>query len=66
MRSEIVQEKVHEFQLPGGCIICGGELAVRMTPSGAGTVCVECRWISRPQVSRGEDGVEVLHPAAIA
>jgi hypothetical protein len=52
-----------EFSLPGGCILCGGDLDVRVTASGARSVCKSCRWISRPHMRRGEDGVEVIHPA---
>lgn len=52
-----------EFTLPGGCILCGGDLDVRVTASGARSICKRCRWISRPHMVRGEDGVQVIHPA---
>ncbi len=39
-----------DFELPGGCLSCGGPLAVRVTPAGAAGCCVACRLISRPHV----------------
>ncbi len=39
-----------DFELPQGCISCGGPLAIRMTPHGAASCCVPCRWISKPRV----------------
>ncbi len=54
-----------DFSLEGGCILCGGDLKVRVTAGGARTVCVACRWISRPHMRREGDGVHVLHPAGL-
>jgi hypothetical protein len=54
-----------DFSLDEGCILCGGDLQVRVTPSGARTVCVPCRWISRPHMRREGDGVHVIHPAGL-
>jgi hypothetical protein len=54
-----------DFSLEGGCILCGGDLAVRMSPGRARTVCKACRWISRPHLRREEDGVHVIHPAGL-
>jgi hypothetical protein len=54
-----------DFSLEGGCILCGGDLQVRVTPGGARTVCMACRWISRPHMRREEDGVHVVHPAGL-
>jgi len=62
-----VLESVRDVSLPGGCILCGGDLALRVTPGGARTVCVPCRWISSPDVERGEENaIQILHPAAAA
>jgi hypothetical protein len=52
-----------DFSLEGGCILCGGDLEVRLTAGTARTVCRNCRWISRPHMRRDEDGVHVIHPA---
>jgi hypothetical protein len=52
-----------DFSLEGGCILCGGDLEVRLTAGTARTVCRTCRWISRPHMVRGEEGVQVIHPA---
>lgn len=54
-----------DFSLEGGCILCGGDLAVRMSPGHARTVCKACRWISRPHLRREDDGVHVIHPAGL-
>jgi hypothetical protein len=52
-----------DLRLPNGCILCGGELAVRVTAGTARSVCQACRWISRPHMHREEDGIHVVHPA---
>ncbi len=52
-----------DFSLEGGCILCGGDLEVRITAGSARTVCKACRWISSPHMKRGEEGVHVIHPA---
>lgn len=57
--------EARDFSLEGGCILCGGELAVRLTAGSARTVCKTCRWISRPHMSRAGDGIHVLHPAGL-
>jgi hypothetical protein len=54
-----------DFSLEGACILCGGDLAVRLTPGRARTVCKACRWISRPHMRHEEDGVHVVHPAGL-
>jgi hypothetical protein len=57
--------ETRDFQIPGGCILCGGDLEVRMGPTGARSFCAACRWLSRPHMRRGEEGVEVIHPAGL-
>ncbi len=54
-----------DFSLEGGCILCGGDLAVRLTAGSARTVCRSCRWISRPHMHREDDGIRVTHPAGL-
>ncbi len=53
-----------DFSLEGGCILCGGDLDVRVTAGTTRTVCRTCRWISRPHMVRADEGVQVIHPAA--
>jgi hypothetical protein len=62
-RQHIEASETRDFSLPSGCILCGGELKVRVTPEGAGSVCPACRWISRPQMQRVDGAVQVSHPA---
>jgi hypothetical protein len=53
-----------DLSLPGGCILCGGDLEVRMAAGGAASYCKSCRWISRPHLRREDGGtVHVIHPA---
>jgi hypothetical protein len=54
-----------EFSIEGGCMLCGGDLAVKISATGTATVCATCRWISHPHMRRGEDGVHVIHPAGL-
>ncbi|MFN7131365.1 MAG: hypothetical protein ACK4N5_04740 [Myxococcales bacterium] len=42
---------VSEFTLPGGCPLCNGDLAIRLSAHGARGVCVACRHVSRPRVA---------------
>jgi hypothetical protein len=54
-----------DFSLAEACLLCGGDLSVRLTATSARTYCAKCHWISRPHVSRSEDGVHVFHPAGL-
>jgi predicted RNA-binding Zn-ribbon protein involved in translation (DUF1610 family) len=56
-------EETRDFELPGGCILCGGDLAVRMTEGQAASYCPSCRWVSRPHMRREDGHVYVTHPA---
>ena len=59
------EHETRDFSLDGGCLLCGGDLQVRVGPSGAGTFCVRCRWISHPHMTRTEGGIQVVHPAGL-
>jgi hypothetical protein len=54
-----------DFSLEGGCLLCGGDLAVRISAGSARTVCPVCRWISHPHMRRDDEGVHVVHPAGL-
>jgi hypothetical protein len=56
--------QVADFKIEDGCFLCGGELAVRVTPDGATTVCRTCQWFARPHVKVGADGVTVSYSPA--
>jgi hypothetical protein len=69
MRREVEAEDgtelVRDVELDEGCILCGGALELRISTNGACSYCRACRWISRPQMQRDEQGhVRVIHPAA--
>jgi hypothetical protein len=53
-------DQVAEFKLPSGCLVCGGDADVRITPgSGAYTFCPKCLWIGHPQIEMGGNQVRV-------
>jgi len=54
-------EKVTEFTIPEGCLLCGGDLPVRVTASGANSVCKKCGWFAKPQLKVTHDGFEVSY-----
>ncbi|MHB8875538.1 MAG: hypothetical protein ACYC8T_17780 [Myxococcaceae bacterium] len=56
-----------EYTIPGGCLGCGADLPVRVTPNGAVGVCRSCGLFSRPTLTVTHQGLEVtLHPNAQA
>ncbi len=56
-------EDRHDVAIPGGCILCGGDLAVRFNGAGAVSFCPHCNWLSHPRVRREEGSVYMMHPA---
>ena len=56
------QGETADFTLPTGCPLCGGELAVRMTPGTSYSYCARCHWLSRSRVAVGPNTVRVGHP----
>lgn len=56
------QGEIADFTLPTGCPLCGGELAVRMTPGTSYSYCAHCHWLSRSHVDVGQNSVRVGHP----
>jgi len=57
-------EDRHDVAIPGGCILCGGDLAVRFTAAGAVSFCPRCNWLSHPRVRREDGNVYMMHPAS--
>jgi hypothetical protein len=59
------EDQSADFNVPGGCGLCGNELAVRVSPAGAWAVCQSCRWIFHPQMQpRGNGALEMTVPPA--
>lgn len=56
-------ERARDITIPGGCLLCGGDLAVRVDDGDAASYCPACRWISRPHLKRVEGSIHVIHPA---
>lgn len=63
---ERTAEESRDIRLEGACLLCGGDLVLRVTAEGvAGSYCNRCRWISRPHIDRlGGGNVRLFHPAA--
>jgi len=57
---------LRDLHLPGACIACGGDLAIRLSPAGARSWCGRCRWVSRLELQQQEEGLQIVHAAAAA
>ncbi len=64
MRSEprTPENEIGELRLPGGCLVCGSDLEVRLVAGRAGSYCRACHWISRPRLERHLGEVHLAHP----
>jgi hypothetical protein len=58
-----VDESPRDIRLSGGCLVCGGDLDVRVSGATARSFCASCRWMSKPHMVRQDDGIHVVHPA---
>ena len=56
-------DHARDLVIPAGCLLCGGDLAVRITEDGARSFCPRCRWLSRPHMERHGEAIHVTHPA---
>lgn len=50
------------MRFEGGCLVCGGDLEVRLEAGRAGSYCRTCHWISRPRLERHGGQVSLAHP----
>jgi hypothetical protein len=66
MREKPVQSEVRDLRIPHGCVVCGGDLAIRVTPSGARAYCRQCLRLSTPLLVPGPTGPQVVELAAAA
>ncbi|HLM43737.1 hypothetical protein [Archangium sp.] len=57
-------ERIADFTLPEGCMLCGGAVSIRSTPSGgAHSYCAHCHWLSRTRLRMRKDGLEIAYAA---
>ena len=56
--------KAADFTLPGGCLLCGGDLQVRVSEAGAYTCCGPCRWLSKPAVALKDGALTVAYASS--
>ena len=54
-----------ELVVPGGCLVCDGDLHVRLTPEGAWGYCSHCRWLTQAELRMEQDGLHLSHAIAI-
>ena len=55
----MVREGVAELTLPEACMVCGGDVQVRMNPSGAFCFCDHCHLITTARTRIGDEGLRV-------
>ncbi|MEW6435398.1 MAG: hypothetical protein AB1730_28210 [Myxococcota bacterium] len=46
----IVNERTAELTLTAACVMCGGDVQLRVSPDGARTYCPTCHVIAKPKV----------------
>ena len=57
-------ERIADFTLPEGCMLCGGAVSIRSTPGGgAHSYCAHCHWLSRTRLRMRKDGLEIAYAA---
>ncbi|MBF5043049.1 hypothetical protein FGE12_11685 [Aggregicoccus sp. 17bor-14] len=54
-------ERVADFTLPEGCVLCGGAVDIRATPAGAHSYCPTCHHLSKPQLRMKKDSLELIY-----
>jgi hypothetical protein len=50
-----------DFTVAAGCMVCAGDLQVRVTAVGAYTFCPHCHWISKPAVAFQDGSLTVAY-----
>lgn len=66
MSEKHVHGEVRDLRIPRSCVACGGDLLVRVTPSGARAYCRQCPRLSTPLLVPGPAGPQVAELAAAA
>lgn len=57
-------ERIADFTLPEGCMLCGGAVSIRSTPgSGAHSYCPHCHWLGRTRLRMHKGGLEIAYAA---
>ncbi len=59
-----VDDQMTELTLPGGCLVCEGEVKLRISPAGARLVCRKCAWIFQSEVHLGPEGLRIDYRVA--
>ncbi|MDY7232233.1 hypothetical protein [Hyalangium rubrum] len=60
---ELNGDRFAEFTLPDGCMVCGGEVTIRATPSGAHSYCARCHSLTRPRMRVRGNNLELSYAA---
>jgi hypothetical protein len=57
-----IGERIADFTLPEGCMLCGGAVSIRSTPGGgAHSYCAHCHWLSRTRLRMRKEGLEIAY-----
>ena len=55
-------ERIADFTLPEGCMLCGGSVSIRSTPGGgAHSYCPHCHLLSRTRLRMRKEGLEIAY-----
>lgn len=66
MTTTAEQGQTRDYTLPEGCLACGADLEVRVSPGGPYGVCRHCGWMGRPIITMTHKGLQVSYAAAVA
>jgi hypothetical protein len=56
-----------ETTLPNACVLCGGDVELKVTGKLARSYCKTCHWVGKPDVSVTFDGLRVAYkPTGLA
>lgn len=56
-----------ETTLPSACLVCGGDLALKVSGRRAVSYCKSCHWVGKPEVTVTFNGLKVFYkPGGLA
>jgi hypothetical protein len=61
-KTKAAETEVKETTLPEACMVCGGDLALKVSPGrGASSYCKSCHWFGKPEVTATATGLKVTY-----
>jgi hypothetical protein len=58
---KVEQPETAETTLPGACVLCGGDVELKVTRSVARSYCKTCHWVGKPEVTVTHGGLKVAY-----